>query len=150
MKITSRNVNGIRAVLNKWFCEWILQDNPDILCLQETKAFENQIPAELKYTLRDYNYIRHTGTRSGYAWTTTFYKKNLEIISTKNTFENFPKFDEDGSVVELTFKNNDTEIMLLNIYFPNGWTRADWTEMLSYKLDFYEDVIKYINSQRDE
>jgi len=150
MKITSRNVNGIRAVLNKWFCEWITQDNPDILCLQETKAFENQIPAELKYALRDYDYIRHTGTRPWYAGTTIFYKKNLEIVSTKNTFPEFPKFDEDGRVVELIFKYNDKEIVLLNIYFPNWWTRADWTEMLSYKLDFYEDVIKYINTQRDE
>lgn len=150
MKITSRNVNWIRAVLNKWFCEWVQKDDPDILCLQETKAFENQIPVELKYALRDYDYIWHTGTRPGYAWTTIFYKKNLKIISTKNTFEKFPKFNEDGRVVELTFKYNDTEIVLLNIYFPNGWTRADWTEMLTYKLGFYEDVIKYINSNRDE
>ena len=149
MKITSRNVNWIRAVLNKWFCEWVQKDDPDILCLQETKAFENQIPVELKYALRDYDYIRHSWTRPWYAWTTIFYKKNLEVISTKNTFPEFPKFDEDGRVVELTFKYNDTEIVLLNIYFPNGWTRADWTEMLSYKLDFYEDVIKYINSYRD-
>jgi exonuclease III len=44
----------------------------------------------------------------------------LEIISTKNTFEKFPKFNEDGRVVELTFKYNEEEIVLLNIYFPNG------------------------------
>jgi exonuclease III len=89
------------------------------LCLQETKAFENQIPVELKYTLRDYDYIWHTGTRPGYAGTTIFYKKNLDIISTKNTFPEFPKFDEDGRVVELNFKYNNKEIVLLNIYFPN-------------------------------
>ena len=149
MKITSRNVNWIRAVLTKWFCEWAKVDNPDILCIQETKAFETQIPAELKFALNDYNYIRHTWTRPWYAGTAIFYKKWLQVISTKNTFPENPDFHEDGRVTEIIFKNNDNEIVLLNIYFPNGWTRADWTEMLTYKLNFYEQVIKYINSYRE-
>jgi exodeoxyribonuclease-3 len=38
------------------------------------------------------------------------------------------------------------EVVLLNIYFPNWWTRADWTEMLSYKLKFYDKIIKYVNN----
>lgn len=144
MKITSRNVNGIRAVIKKWFDEWIQQDNPDILCIQETKAFETQIPAEFKYLMKDYDYIRHSGTRPGYAGTAIFYKKHLNILDKKNHFENIEKFHEDGRVVELKLK----DFTLLNIYFPNGWTKADGTEMLSYKLDFYEKFIDYINALR--
>lgn len=64
MKITSRNVNGIRAVLNKGFCEWIQKDDPDVLCLQEIKAFEKQVPAEMKEVLRDYGHVRHAGKRA--------------------------------------------------------------------------------------
>jgi len=63
MRITSRNVNGIRAVIKKGFEERLKQDNPDVLCIQETKAFEHQIPAEFKYLMRDYDYIRHAGER---------------------------------------------------------------------------------------
>ena len=150
MKITSRNVNGIRAVLNKGFCEWVKNDNPDVLCLQEIKAFENQIPAEMKDVLKDYEHVRHAGKRAWYAWTATYYKKNVNIVSTKNIFPEFPRFHEEWRVVEIVLKDNNKEIVLLNCYFPNGWTRADWTEMLTYKLDFFEDVLKYINSCWDE
>jgi exodeoxyribonuclease-3 len=37
------------------------------------------------------------------------------------------------------------DFILLNIYFPNGWTRADGTEMLTYKLWFYDDLATYVN-----
>jgi len=145
MKITSRNVNWIRAVIKKWFEDRVKQDNPDILCIQETKAFEHQLPAEFKYLMRDYDYIRHAWERPGYAGTAIFYKKDLELISTKNIFGWLPEFSEHGRVVEAKFK----DFTLLNIYFPNWWTRADGTEMLTYKLDFYTKFIEYINSLRD-
>ena len=145
MRITSRNVNGIRAAIKKGFDDRIKQDNPDILCIQETKAFEHQIPAEFKYLMGDYDYIRHAGERSGYAGTAIFYKKELEFISSKNKFEWLEEFSEHGRVVEVKFKS----FTLLNLYFPNGWPRADGTEMLTYKLDFYTKFIAYINNLRD-
>jgi len=155
MKITSRNVNWIRAVINKWFDEWFKKDNPDILCIQEPKAFEHQIPAELKFLINDYNYIRHTGKRPWYAGTAIFYKKNLKVISTKNHFWEIEQFHEDGRVVEIKFsipgaKKNKKDLVftLLNLYFPNWWTKADGTEMLTYKLEFYEKFIQYINALR--
>ncbi len=165
MRITSRNVNGIRAVINKWFDEWIKKDSPDILCIQEPKAFEHQIPAELKFIMKDYSYVRHSGTKPWYAGTAIFYKKDLEIISTKSHFGELEHFHQDGRVVEIKFKttNNLSPFLkgggeaggilnetftLLNIYFPNWWTKADGTEMLSYKLEFYEKFIHYINTLR--
>jgi exodeoxyribonuclease III len=44
MKIISYNVNGIRAAITKGFIEWLQQANPDVICLQEIKATEEQIP----------------------------------------------------------------------------------------------------------
>lgn len=149
MKITSRNVNWIRAVINKWFDERFKKDNPDILCIQEPKAFEHQIPAELKFITKDYNYIRHSGIKPWYAGTAIFYKKDLKVISTKNHFWELEQFHEDGRVVEIKFHgkdNKDSVFTLLNIYFPNWWTKADGTEMLTYKLEFYENFIQYINN----
>lgn len=144
MKIISWNVNGIRAVAKKWFKDFVKNENPDILCLQETKAFEAQFLKEL-WELEGYNYVWHTGTRAWYAGTAIFYKKDLEIIDLKNDFES-SHFTQDWRVTEIEFFYKKKHIVLLNWYFPNGGTRADGTEMLTYKLEFYNELIKYVNS----
>lgn len=144
MKIISWNVNWIRAVIKKWFKEFIFEENPDILCIQETKAFEEQFVKEL-WELEGYKYIWHTGTRAWYAWTAIFYKEDIEIIDLKNDFES-SHFTEDWRVTEIEFKYAWKHTVLINWYFPNWWTRADWTEMLTYKLEFYDELIKYINN----
>jgi len=141
MHIASRNVNWIRAILGKWFYDRVKKNDRDIICLQETKAFETQLPPEFRYHLSDYNIVRHSWEKMWYAGTATLYKKNMNLISSKSKFENIEHFHEDGRVVETKFK----EFTLLNVYFPNGWDKADGTEMLSYKLKFYEHFIHYIN-----
>ena len=141
MKIVSWNVNWIRAVLQKWFYDRVKQNDFDIICLQETKAFEHQLPAEFRYNMLGYNIVWHSGEKPWYAWTVTLYKKTLNLISSKSHFADIEKFHEDGRVIETKFQ----EFTLLNIYFPNWWERADWTEMLSYKLKFYEHLIHYVN-----
>ncbi len=145
MKIASRNVNGIRAITGKWFYEWVKQNDPDIICLQEVKSFETQLPPEFRYHMANYNRIRHAGEKPGYSGVATFYKKDLKFVSWISRFESVEHFHEEGRVVETKFQ----EFTLLNIYFPNGWERADGTEMLSYKLKFYEHFIHYINKLRD-
>jgi exodeoxyribonuclease III len=55
-------------------------------------------------------------------------------------------FHEDGRVTEMTF--GDT--LILSVYFPNGGTRADGTEMLSYKLKFYDSLMLYLASKKDK
>lgn len=149
MKITSRNVNGIRAVLGKWFAEWVKADDADIYCFQETKAFEHQMPEDLRYIFADYDYCRHAGTRPGYAGTAIFWRRSVisDVISC-NTFIDNDMFYEDGRVTEINFSKNGIDYTLLNGYFPNGWTRADGTEMLTYKLKFYDCLIDYIAYKR--
>ena len=46
MKIVTYNVNGIRSAIGKGLCDWIADERPDVLCLQETKAQPEQIPSE--------------------------------------------------------------------------------------------------------
>ena len=148
MKILSWNVNGIRAIIQKWFFDRVKGNNADIVCLQEVKAFENQIPSEVRFYMSDYDYVRHQGTRPWYAGTAIFFKKWLEEVEKKSDFS-FHEFSDEGRVTEIIFKYLNIKIHLLNIYFPNGWDRADWTEMLSYKLDFYEKMRSYIQTIRD-
>lgn len=146
MKIASRNVNGIRAVIGKWFYDRVKQHDSDIICLQEVKSFESQLPPEFAYHMTEYDWVRHAWEKPGYSGVATFYKKNLAFISWLSRFESMEYFHEEGRVVETKFQ----DFTLLNIYFPNGGERADGTEMLSYKLKFYEYFIDYINKLRDK
>ncbi len=142
MKIISWNVNWIRAVNKKWFKEFVTKQSPDLLCIQETKAFEEQFLKEV-WELEWYQYVWHTWTRAWYAWTAIFYKNNIDIVDTKNHFEELEHFHTDWRVTEIEFKKDWKHIVLFNWYFPNGWTRADGTEMVWYKLDFYNHLIHY-------
>lgn len=142
MKIATRNVNGIRAVADKGFAQWIQSNDLDIICIQEPKAFEHQIPASLQILSYDYDYVRHAGTRAWYAGTAIFYKKKFWPLSGKNTFWEYEKLHDDGRITEITLD----KLKIINGYFPNGWTRADGTEMLSYKLNFYDQIIAYVQS----
>ena len=148
MKILSWNVNWIRAVIQKWFFDWVKENDADLICLQEVKAFEIQIPSEIRFHLPDYNYLWHKGTRPWYAGTAIFYKRWIEIVEKKSDFP-FCEFSDEGRVTEVSFKYGGNIVHLLNVYFPNGWDRADWTEMLSYKLDFYEKMRQYLQWIRD-
>ena len=145
-KIASRNINGIRAVIGKGFYDRVKQNDPDIICLQEVKSFETQLPTDFRFHMKDYNRIRHSWQRPGYAGVATLYKKNLKLVSWISKFESIEHFHEDGRVIETKFQ----DFTLLNLYFPNGGERADGTEMLSYKLEFYNHFIHYINKLRDK
>lgn len=140
LKIATRNVNGIRAVAEKWFVDRVRTNDLDFVCIQEPKAFEHQIPASISALSYDYDYVRHAGTRAWYAGTAIFYKKKFWTLSGNNTFQGFDKLHDDGRITELTLDN----LKIINWYFPNWGTRADGTEMLSYKLDFYDQIISYV------
>ncbi|MCP4522680.1 MAG: exodeoxyribonuclease III [Candidatus Gracilibacteria bacterium] len=140
MKIISWNVNGIRAVAKKGFKDFVIEENPDVLCIQETKAFEAQFLKDVG-ELEGYKYIWHSGERAGYAGTAIFYKENLEIHYSKNHFGDIDHFHSDGRITEIDFG----DFVLINGYYPNGGTRADGTEMVTYKLEFYDHIIKYSN-----
>ena len=57
MKLYSWNVNGIRAIKDKGFIEWITKEQPEVLCVQETKIQENQLSDELKNIEGYYSYF---------------------------------------------------------------------------------------------
>ena len=140
MKIISWNVNGIRAVAKKWFKDFVKSENPNILCIQETKAFEEQFLKEV-WEIDWYDYLWHSWERAGYAGTAIFYKKEIEVLDKKNKFAEIEHFHNDWRMTQIETK----DFILINWYFPNWWTRADWTEMLTYKLDFYNNLIVYVN-----
>jgi len=112
MKIISWNVNGIRACARKGFLNFLEKEDPDILCLQESKAHTNDIDPELIRPFNRYSYWSFAD-RKGYSGTVTYVKK--PVSSVKHGI-GIKKFDLEGRFVITEHE----DFLLFNIYFPNG------------------------------
>ena len=115
LRIFSWNVNGIRAVLRKGaFDKFMLECQPDILCLQETKAKQGQAEIDLP----EYEEIWNSAERAGYSGTAIFTK--IKPISTQNfkikVEDKFGDLSTEGRVLVAEFKN----FYLVNVYTPNS------------------------------
>ncbi|MBU5298639.1 exodeoxyribonuclease III [Clostridium sporogenes] len=139
MRIYSWNVNGLRAVAKKNFLEWIGKENPDILCIQETKLQENQLEDNIKNVEGYYSYFSFA-QKKGYSGVATYTKE--EPISVKHGI-GIEKFDLEGRILITEFE----DFTLLNIYFPNGQRDE---ERLQYKLDFYKALFNYCDELVEE
>ena len=136
MKLISWNVNGVRAVVKKGFLDWLELAQPDILCIQETKAHVDQLAAEI-LTDHGYHTFWHSGERRGYSGVATFCKDEPFYVQEGLGIE---RYDAEGRVLLTEHEN----FLLYNIYFPNG-QKDD--ERLQYKLDFYDELLPIINEQ---
>jgi len=131
-RLLSWNVNGIRAISKKGFLEWFKKENPDILCLQETKAHPEQLTDELKDV---YGYKSHfsSAEKKGYSGVVTY--TNEKPINIQHGI-GINKFDSEGRFIITEFN----DFILFNIYFPNGKASK---ERLQYKMDFYNAFLKH-------
>jgi exodeoxyribonuclease-3 len=137
VRILSWNVNGLRAVHKKGFLDWFLAERPDILCLQETKATEDQVPPELK-DVEGYRSYFTSPERKGYSGAATY--AGMEPEAVKKGF-GVKRFDAEGRTLVADFG----DFVLFNVYFPNG--KAS-NERLEYKMDFYDAFLKHVNGLR--
>lgn len=135
MRIVSWNVNGLRAIMKKGFIEWIEDFDPEILCLQETKLQDDQIPPEIN-ALNEYVRYYSFAERKGYSGVAVFSKKKPEKVETKFGIE---RFDNEGRNLIIHYK----EFTLINIYYPNGQMSH---ERLDYKMAFYDAFLDFANS----
>jgi exodeoxyribonuclease-3 len=140
MRIISWNVNGFRAVLKKDFKNIIMELNPDVLCLQEVKATENQL-TEDEINIDGYRFDWNSAEKLGYSGTATYIKS--VIPETKNTIGlGIPEFDVEGRVICTSLPSFD----LYNIYFPNGQRGMDRVE---YKIKFYSSLLEICNNKHN-
>jgi exodeoxyribonuclease-3 len=133
-RILSWNVNGIRAAYKKGFVHWLPKENPDIICIQETKAMKEQLPDDL-INVGKYNSFFSSAERKGYSGVATYSK--AKPVSVSNGI-GINKFDSEGRFLITDFG----EFILFNIYFPNGKAKK---ERLQYKMDFYDSFLKHLN-----
>jgi exodeoxyribonuclease-3 len=131
MKITTWNVNGLRAALNKGAAEWWNTDPPDVLCLQEIKVQPEQLSSEHQDRFEVVDVIWNPAQRKGYSGVATLLW--TEALQNSRGL-GFDKYDTEGRVIQTKFE----DFTLFNVYFPNGQRGH---ERLQFKLDFYAALL---------
>jgi exodeoxyribonuclease-3 len=137
MRITTWNVNGLRAALNKNAGAWFQSHSPDVLCLQEIKSRPEQHDPEALKTLDGYHACWNPAERPGYSGVATF-TRGAPAEQQRGLGRDI--FDREGRVIV----QRCADFWLYNIYFPNG--QRDH-ERLQYKLDFYAFLFEICNRQ---
>ncbi|NTV29654.1 MAG: exodeoxyribonuclease III [Candidatus Omnitrophica bacterium] len=127
MRLISWNVNGIRSIQKKGFLDWLSKESPDVLCLQETKASEEQLDDRLK-NAAGYRSFWCSAVKKGYSGVALYTKaKPLEIVNGLGSEE----FDSEGRTIMADFG----KFVLFNIYFPNG---GAGNRRVPFKMAFYD------------
>jgi exodeoxyribonuclease-3 len=137
-KIFSWNVNGIRAVHKKGLLLPLLNTNPDILCIQETKAAEDQLTKELR-NIEGYSAYFASAEKKGYSGVCIYTKEKPDKIETGFGIK---EFDSEGRILIAYYK----KFVLFNIYFPNGKASK---ERLNYKMNFYDTFLNFSDKLKD-
>jgi exodeoxyribonuclease-3 len=131
VKLISWNVNGLRAALKRNFLDYLSQEDPDVLCLQETRCDPNQVeqlwPAA-------YTTYWNCAEKKGYAGTAIFTRErplNVTMGIGK------PKHDREGRVVTAEYRH----FFLVNVYVPNS--QRELTR-LAYRQEWDRAFLKYL------
>lgn len=136
-KIITWNVNGIRAAYEKTLMQFKNEFNPDVLCLQETKAHRDQVEKEL-VTLGYKQSFWSSAIRKGYSGVATF--SNSEILDQYNSI-GMGDYHTEGRIVWTRHEHFD----LYNMYFPNG---SSGPERHLYKQKFLKDLSMHLYFER--
>ncbi len=133
MKIVSWNVNGIRAIAKKSFFNDIELMHPDILCMQEIKALDNQVLETLK-PVNGYHVYSNSAERPGYSGTAVISK--IIPLNVKKGIDK-KEHDTEGRVLCLEFES----FFLVNVYVPNSGSEL---KRLGYRQDWDKAFFDYL------
>jgi exodeoxyribonuclease III len=136
VRFYSWNVNGIRSALRRGFLEWLEGEQPEVLCIQETKAAPDDLPEEV---LHPKGYVSHwaIAQKKGYSGVATYTRHPVTRWQAGLGIE---RLDTDGRLMMTEIGG----IELYNVYFPNGKASP---ERLALKYDFYDAFIKFVNER---
>lgn len=138
-KIYNYNVNGIRAAINKGFLEWLKEESPDIVCIQETKAQKEQLNTFVFDEMGYKNYW-YSAQKKGYSGVMILTKDEPDTIKAGI---GMPIYDTEGRFLRVDYG----DISVISTYFPSG-TSGD--ERQAFKMQWLEDFTNYIIELRKE
>jgi len=132
--IISYNINGIRSVLRKGFDKWLNIASPDILCLQEIKANEDQFNKDIFIEMGYHCYV-HSAEKAGYSGVAILSKikpSNIEYGC------GIPHIDSEGRIIRADFNG----FSVMSVYFPSG---SSGDARQEFKFKFLYQFKDYIN-----
>ncbi|MFY0631888.1 MAG: exodeoxyribonuclease III [Flavobacteriaceae bacterium] len=139
MKIISYNVNGIRAAIKKGFLDWLQQANPDVICIQETKAQPEQVnPMDFELSGYPHQYW-FSAQKKGYSGVAIFCKEKPNHIEYGTGIETM---DFEGRNLRVDFDG----VSIMSMYLPSG-TNLD---RLEFKLNYMAEIQEYATQLRKE
>jgi exodeoxyribonuclease-3 len=142
MTVASYNVNGIRAAMSKGFVSWLVATNPDVICLQEIKALEDQIDTE---ALAEAGYVHQyyfSAQKKGYSGVAILSKTQPDHVEYGTCIEGM---DFEGRNLRADFGT----LSVMSMYLPSGTN----TDRLSYKFNYMDEIYDYfmdLKKQRPE
>lgn len=137
MKIISYNVNGIRAALKKGFIDWLKAANPDVICIQETKAHREQLDVT---EFENAGYPHHywfSAQKKGYSSVAVFCKEKPNNVAYGTGIESM---DFEGRNLRVDFDN----ISVMSMYLPSGTNQA----RLDFKFNYMDEILAYATELR--
>ena len=139
MKIVSYNLNGIRSAMSKGLLDWLQTENPDVFCIQESKAQPEQIDTLAMQELGYHSYI-HSAEKKGYSGVCIFSKQVPDRVVAGM---GIPAYDSEGRVLRADFG----DITIICVYIPSG-TTGDARQAV--KMQFLEDFLQWVTALRKE
>lgn len=139
MKIISYNVNGIRAALKKGFIDWLTAADPDVICLQETKAHKEQLDLSL---FEEAGYKFHywfSAQKKGYSSVAILCKEEPNHIEYGTGIETM---DFEGRNIRVDYD----DVSVMSLYLPSGTNDA----RLDFKLNYMAEFQAYVNDLKKE
>tara|TARA_B100000902_G_scaffold180398_1_gene173378 strand:- start:2178 stop:2945 length:768 start_codon:yes stop_codon:yes gene_type:complete len=134
MKVITINVCGIRASQRKGLFEWLKKIKADYICMQETRALEDQI-SDNNFFIKGYDRYMNIAEKKGYSGV-AIYTKHKPLSIQKSFSRSI--FEKEGRFILLEFKHFD----IISIYFPSG-SSSDERQLLKYKfMDLFEKYVK--------
>ena len=137
MKIMTLNANGIRSAARKGFFEWMLAQRPDVVCLQETKAQEHQLPLEVQ-KLRGYYGYFHDAEKKGYSGVAIYCKREPERVQAGL---GWPDMDAEGRFLQVDFGS----LSVISLYLPSG---SSGPERQAVKFDILDRLLPVLKKLR--
>ena len=139
MRIISYNVNGIRAAMRKGFIEWLQSADPDVICIQETKATQDQVDiASIEAAGYPYHYW-FSAQKKGYSGVAIFSKTEPKKIVYGTGIESM---DFEGRNIRVDFD----DVSVMSLYLPSGSNIA----RLEHKLEYMALFQEYIDTLKKE
>lgn len=134
MKIITYNVNGFRAAVNKGILDWINKEQPDVLCLQETKLQADQYPEESLKELGYHSYL-FCAQKKGYSGVAIITKTEPDHVEYGMGIN---LYDNEGRFIRADYG----DLSVVSVYHPSG-TSGD--ERQAFKMVWLKEFQNYIN-----